>query len=119
DFTLDGVYSDVSDASFSYQPQVAGIDVVTTGLGGLSLSGVYPNPFATETEVRWLQTASGSMTLRMYNQTGTLVSEQSLGHLNAGANTARINAALLPAGVYIYELRSSLASVRGTMMIVR
>ncbi|MBC8144336.1 MAG: T9SS type A sorting domain-containing protein, partial [bacterium] len=117
--TLDGLYSDTSDASFTYEPVIAGIETPTTGGAGLRLSGAYPNPFATETEVRWLQAAAGMMTLRVYAQTGALVSEYAMGRLESGAHTARIDAALLPAGLYIYELRSEREAVRGTMTVVR
>lgn len=117
--SLDGVYSDTSDASFTFEPLVAGIESPTTGSAGLRLSGAFPNPFATETEVRWHQTNAGSMSLRVYNQSGALVREYALGHLGAGTQSARIDAALLPAGLYVYELRSERESVRGTMNVVR
>jgi len=55
----------------------------------------------------------------VYSPSGALVRTTDLGRLEPGAHAARIDAALLPAGVYHYELRSTSAVVRGMMTIVR
>jgi hypothetical protein len=55
----------------------------------------------------------------VYTHAGALVRQESLGMRSAGANSARIDVALLPAGSYLYEVRSSRETVRGTMTIVR
>jgi hypothetical protein len=111
--------SDTSDAGFTYMPRGSGVDDVTTGARELRLGGLYPNPFATETELRWSQATSSEIELRVYTHAGALVRQESLGMRSAGANSARIDVALLPAGSYLYEVRSSRETVRGTMTIVR
>ncbi|MBC8145889.1 MAG: hypothetical protein H7X80_09895, partial [bacterium] len=107
--TPDNLYADTSDEAFAYEPQIAGVDDVTTG-GGMRIVGVYPNPFGMQAEVRWQQSASSAITMRLYNEVGALVSEHALGRIGAGTHSAMIDAALLPAGVYICELRSQLQS---------
>jgi hypothetical protein len=112
-------YFATSSESFIYRPAVAGIERVTTGEGGMTIAGVYPNPVSTATELRWQQAAAGTIELRVYSIDGTLVRSYTLGRLEAGAHAARIDAATLPVGLYVYELRSSAQAARGTFTIVR
>lgn len=117
--SLDGVYADTSDASFMYEPAIASIDGVTTGSGGLRVVGAYPNPFVHETELRWHQSVSTDLRLRVYSASGMLVYDAPLGRRDAGSNSARIEASSLPSGVYVYELRSDREASRGVITIAR
>jgi hypothetical protein len=117
--SLDGVYQAISSESFTFRPLVAGVETGSSIAAGLRLDGAYPNPFQTATSVRWTQSVSSTIELRVYDQSGTLVRRELLGQLEQGAHAARIDAALLPAGVYHYELRSAGSSVHGTLTLVR
>jgi hypothetical protein len=92
---------------------------VTTGAKGLHISGAYPNPFATQTEVRWQQSTGSAIVLNVYTQSGQLVQQHELGYRSAGVNSARVDAALLPNGTYHFELRSESEVARGTLTVVR
>jgi hypothetical protein len=114
-----GTPSDVSDRPFGFRP----LGVASTGgdaaSNGLRLVGTFPNPFATQAEIRWSQSTGGVAELRLFNGDGRIVAESALGYRAPGDNTAAIDAALMPAGIYHFELRIGTATLRGSMMIAR
>jgi hypothetical protein len=111
---------DDSDQPFSivFNPSSVSFEA-STGGATLSLMGNFPNPFATETELRWMQSFAGSIMLSIYDNTGRLVRQVSLGRLEAGVQSVDIPAGALGSGVYFYELRNGAAAARGVMMIAR
>jgi hypothetical protein len=116
----DAARFDVSDQPFTitYSP-LSVPDMATTGAHGMTLVGNFPNPFANQTEVRWIQPASGDVTLRLYEGSGRLVGEYGGGVREAGMQRLTIAAGQLSSGLYYYELRGGAAVARGTMMIAR
>lgn len=79
----------------------------------------FPNPFSTQTQIRWMQPAMGDVTVRMFDGSGRLVGEYAAGEREKGMQTMTIQAGTLSSGVYFYELRSGANVARGTMMVAR
>lgn len=67
----------------------------------------YPNPFSTETEIRWQNSASGFTLLKVFDSKGkeieTLVNENQA----AGGHLVTFCAEGLPVGVYFYKLQAN------------
>jgi hypothetical protein len=111
---------DVSDQPFTITYSSLSVpDAPVTGAAGMTLVGNFPNPFANQTEIRWIQPASGEVTLNVYDGTGRLVAEYAAGSREAGMQRLTITSGVLSSGVYYYELRGGTAVARGTMMIAR
>jgi hypothetical protein len=113
-----GAPSDVSDVSFMYEPSPSGVAELT-GVRQTMLFGNFPNPFATTTEIRWRQSISAPVTLRIYNQAGSLVHEESTPTQHPGEQRMSVSAGTMPSGVYLYELRIGGEAIRSLMTITR
>lgn len=73
--------------------------------GGVDFQGATPNPFRTQTEIRFSLPASRSVELRVYNAGGRLVAELVNGPVDAGAHTVTFDGTRLPSGIYFAALR--------------
>ncbi len=75
----------------------------------------YPNPFSASgtafaggrgTTIRWQQPAAGPATLQLYNLIGQLVLEVPAGQPGQGNRTMVVDMQNLPAGIYLYKIKS-------------
>lgn len=90
--------------------------------GEVRLLGNYPNPFASVTQVRYALPSAGQVTVEVFDVLGRRVARVEPGLQAAGPNSARIDAAGLAAGVYLYRVQvegASTASATGRMLLVR
>ncbi len=71
-----------------------------------ALSQNYPNPFNPTTTIQYQIPASGVVTLRVYDVLGKEVFELVNQYQTAGNYMVKVNAQMLPSGMYLYELRS-------------
>jgi hypothetical protein len=117
----DASRKDESDAPFSIKAPSSGVDdaEVVAGVRGIALIGNFPNPFASTTEIRWIQPTGGEVGLRIFQETGTMVGDLSLGRREAGQQAFRLDAAQLASGLYHYELRVGSDVARGVMLVTR
>jgi hypothetical protein len=71
-----------------------------------ALSQNYPNPFNPTTTIQYQIPSSGVVTLRVYDVLGKQVFELVNQYQTAGSYMVKVNAQMLPSGMYLYELRS-------------
>lgn len=67
----------------------------------------YPNPFNPSTAINYEIPKAGMVTLRIYDILGRLVTQLVNENQNPGKYSINFNAANLPSGIYIYELRAN------------
>ncbi|MCU7496161.1 MAG: T9SS type A sorting domain-containing protein [Ignavibacteria bacterium] len=72
-----------------------------------TLTQNYPNPFNPATSISYEIPRTGLVTLRVYDILGRLVLQLINENQNPGKYTVSFNAANLPSGIYIYELRAN------------
>jgi flagellar hook assembly protein FlgD len=73
---------------------------------------ISPNPFRGNLNVSFQVDKEEMVTIRVYNQAGQLVKQQTA-RANAGVNTVNVNdLAVLPAGNYTFEVKTSKATSR-------
>jgi hypothetical protein len=111
--------SDISNQPFSILNPIAGVEAPVAGTRGLSLLGNFPNPFAGVTDLRWRQAAGSDVEIRVYTQSGVMVSRYTAGHRESGDQHFLISGAELASGSYIYEVHAGAAVARGVMLLVR
>lgn len=103
-----------SDGSFDYSDVIE----VLTGLPDkYELSQNYPNPFNPSTVINWSLPEAGYVTLNVYNPLGEKVALLFAGEAEAGSYSVSFNAASLPSGVYIYQLKSENFSAAKRMLL--
>jgi hypothetical protein len=113
-----GSPSDLSDAAFSFRP--ISLTVATTGeLAGVMLFGAFPNPFSGTTDIRWSQPMSARVHLTIFDAAGAVHRRIDGGQRDRGAQSLRLDASALSAGLHPYELRVGSVVTRGTLVIVR
>ena len=66
----------------------------------------YPNPFNPSTQIQYHLPVGGNVSLNVYNMLGEIVVELDNGFKNSGRHTVNFNGAMLPSGIYFYQLRS-------------
>jgi choice-of-anchor B domain-containing protein len=98
----------------------------TTGVDGKSTTPLsfrlgqnYPNPFNPTTVIRYGIRDAGYVTLKVYNVLGEEVATLVDGIRSAGDGEVRWNAAGLPSGVYLYQLKSGAFFETKKLMLVR
>lgn len=97
---------------------VLGADAVPLP-GALALEPNYPNPFNPATTLRYSLPATGHARLAVTDALGREVAVLADGVLNAGAHTARFDAAALPSGLYMARLVSGGATVTRGMLLAK
>ena len=90
-----------------------------TVIDGYSLSQNYPNPFNPTTEIVFSLGRAGLTTVKVYNVLGREVATLINSNLPAGEHKVKFDAAALPSGTYIYELKSNSVRLTKKMMFVR
>jgi glucuronoarabinoxylan endo-1,4-beta-xylanase len=73
---------------------------------GFFLDSNYPNPFNSQTTIRFGLRARSEAVLKFLDLHGRMVREMRLGTLPQGTHSARFDAAGLPTGVYLYRLET-------------
>jgi hypothetical protein len=98
-----------------------GVDVPENGSipTAYKLSQNYPNPFNPSTQIDYTIPTAGSATLKVYNLLGQEVSTLVNENLQAGTYQATFNAASLPSGVYMYQLKSGSYSDSKKMLLLK
>lgn len=92
-------------------------DVVTGAL--VNIDGNFPNPFSSETTVRFTLAEEAPVTLHLYNNAGIEVRTLQLGVLAAGERSVALSAQALPSGTYRYTVEAGNSRAHGVMVIVR
>ncbi|MBK9448423.1 MAG: T9SS type A sorting domain-containing protein [Bacteroidetes bacterium] len=91
----------------------------TEAVSPISNVNVWPNPAKSEFQVQFdLKTAS-ELTFLLSDLNGQVVMEQSLGRKAAGMGNLSVDASRLPAGLYIYQLRSVNGAFAGKIALMR
>lgn len=75
--------------------------------GEVALLQNYPNPFASQTTMRFALPASGPVKLGIYNLLGQRVKALVDGHYQVGHHTIALDASGLPSGPYFYVLEAA------------
>ncbi len=82
------------------------------------LSQNYPNPFNPSTTINFALPKSGSVTLKVYDILGRLVTTLISSDMKAGYHNINFNATNLASGVYFYELKAGdFVSVKKLMLL--
>jgi uncharacterized lipoprotein YddW (UPF0748 family) len=71
-----------------------------------TLSQNYPNPFNPMTQIRFQIPEASNVVLKVYDMLGREVKELVNDYLSSGTYTVTFDAAALPSGMYIYQLRA-------------
>jgi len=79
----------------------------------------FPNPFNPVTRIQFALKNDGWTRLKIFNVTGTQVSQLLDQHLGAGKYEFEFNAAHLASGVYFYELQSGDFVAKKKMLLIR
>jgi hypothetical protein len=84
----------------------------------------YPNPFSTQTTIRYDLPEASTVRLTVFSLLGQEVHSATLGTLPAGQHQVQWNGqsrsgTLLGSGIYFYEIRAGGSSATGTMTLVR
>ncbi|MFH0733539.1 MAG: T9SS type A sorting domain-containing protein [bacterium] len=79
----------------------------------------YPNPFNPTTKIQYSVTQTGLVSLKVYNITGQEVTTLVSSYKNAGVYEVTFNAASLPSGVYVYELKQNNMSISKKMSLIK
>ena len=81
--------------------------------------GVYPNPFARNTEISFSMERASDVSLVIYDVRGRAVATLADGTMEAGSHSVTFDAASLPSGVYIYRLQAGTQMETGRMTLVQ
>lgn len=73
---------------------------------GFTLSSPYPNPFNSSTRIDFSLVRNGNTNLAIYDLAGRKMLDLAAGEMTAGSHSVTLNAAGLPAGVYLVRLSS-------------
>lgn len=102
----------LSDAPVSVEEEVA-VPLAFT------LNQNFPNPFNPSTVIRYALPVSGNVTLTVYNSLGQAVRTLVDGQREAGDHEVSFNAADLPSGLYLYELKAAGHTSVKKMMLMK
>lgn len=82
-----------------------------------SIAG-YPNPFKDKTELQYVTSEAGDVSIAIYNEVGLLVSQIDMGFQLQGAFSEGFDATGLKSGVYLFQLNSNNKKVAATKLMV-
>lgn len=83
------------------------------------LARAYPNPFTSQTTIRYDLKQAAPVTLALYDALGRLVRLRDLGLQPVGTHEIRLDAGALPAGLYLYELRTPQAREARPLLLMK
>ncbi len=111
---------DASFARVAHGPEIAGDASDPADLTrAIEFRGAGPNPFRSETAVRFTLPRGERVTLRIYNVAGQLVRTLIDAQLPAGAHSAMFAGRDLPAGLYFLTLRVGKAQMTRSAILLR
>jgi hypothetical protein len=87
--------------------------------GTFALLQNYPNPFNPSTEIAFVLEKAGMVSLRVYDLLGREVAVLQDGWRDAGTHQVRFNAAGLPSGMYVYQLRTGEHNAVRRMLLMK
>jgi hypothetical protein len=96
--------------------ELTGAKALPTEFG---IESVYPNPFNNRTLVRFGLSDVSAANVRLYDLSGRLLRDISLGRLSAGGHTMTIDGADLSSGLYILELSAGTDVSRRKLTLVK
>ena len=118
-YTHSALWNDfeTSDARIRLQPvQTATVAATATEAGGFSSS--YPNPFSSFTTISFTLPKHGDLSLKVYDDLGRLVTTLIDQQVASGPYNVRFEQPGLPAGHYLYELKSESLNINERHSIV-
>jgi hypothetical protein len=107
----------VNDLNLVEQP-IATLNSLLPPSVGLALSNA-PNPFNPTTAISYALHTASSVTLRVYDSSGRLVSTLVEGWQEAGTHEASFNGSNLASGMYLYTLTAGIQTTTGKMMLLK
>lgn len=107
----------VDDLNLSDAPMA--VEEETANPGDFSLQQNYPNPFNPETVIRYALPVAGNAVLTVYNSLGQKVATLVNEFKEAGEYRVSFNAADLPSGLYLYELKAGSHTSAKKMLLVK
>jgi hypothetical protein len=90
-----------------YYPNVTSIINKRTDVSAYALEQSYPNPFNSAATISYSIPKSELVTLKVFDILGIEVANIVNEHQSAGSYKVEFNAANLPSGIYLYQLRAS------------
>ena len=103
------------DGTFEYSNEVM---IEIDGLGNFQLSQNYPNPFNPSTEINFTLAKSGNVTLKVYNNLGSIVAILADGFMRSGKHSVKFYAKDVTSGVYFYRIETdNFISTRKMLLI--
>ncbi|HET6567396.1 MAG TPA: T9SS type A sorting domain-containing protein [Rhodothermales bacterium] len=84
-----------------------------------SLEGNFPNPFNSQTEIRFALPKSTHVQLEVFDLMGRKVAQLVDGQMEAGHHTVGFDANRLPGGVYVYRFRAGKFTESGRMVLLK
>lgn len=114
------IFFDMSNANFTIDP-ASSISNLGTGVPtAFGLQQNYPNPFNPETKINFDIPSNSSVTLKIYDIKGSLVSTIVNNQIfNAGYYSVAFNAASLPSGVYYYRIEAGSFVETKKMLLIK
>ena len=83
------------------------------------LDGNFPNPFNSETNIRFSLAEAKETSLKVYDLTGREIAVLVQGEMSAGEHNVSFNANNIPSGVYFYTLTSGELSATKKMLFLK
>ncbi|MBX7047143.1 MAG: T9SS type A sorting domain-containing protein [Ignavibacteria bacterium] len=107
-------------SSFSFFTLAVGVNLVSSEVPKeFKLFNNYPNPFNPSTKIKFSVPKSEYVTLRIFDNSGKVVSQLVNGNLSAGTYETELNASSLSSGVYYYKFESASYSDTKRMMLIK
>ena len=94
-------------------------DYNTSNTNEVGINGVYPNPASDKANIDFTLSASGNVTIDIYNVYGKLVANVFNSFINDGFNSVNFNTKDLPTGVYYITLRTANESITKQLNVIR
>ncbi len=117
EFIIDTTQDTVANIELLLIP--TSIERTSAKVEGFRLSQNYPNPFNPSTTIEFSLERYDNITLTIYNLLGQKVTELLKGNYNKGTYKVTFDAAQLPTGIYIYQLRTSTNVIAKKMELLK
>jgi len=85
----------------------------------VTLDAAYPNPFRTQTQIRYELPVPGPVTLDVFDPLGRKVRTLVEGTVEAGTHTVTLNAGDLASGTYVYRLKTEQRTLSRQLVLVK
>ncbi len=91
----------------------------TATLNGLSLRGAYPSPASDKSTIRFAIDKPSFVEISLLDMTGKAVMSVRRDNMSAGEQAVDLNISELPAGSYLYTVRTASSALAGKMSVVK